>query len=149
MSLVLMAYGPYRFSIGTFAYEEMRRSFSARVESQAVIGARPPLHFMGPGDETIGFKATFFPYHLPGNAGLAQLAAIRADVASGASYPLIGNRAQVGEVFGRWALLSVGDTQSEIGPEGIGQKIEVEIELIFDGRPRSAGALSAIAALFR
>lgn len=149
MNLVLMAYGPWRFSIGSFSYEEMSRQFSARITSVPVIGARPPLHFLGPGEETIGFRATFFPYHLPGNTGLAQLASMRAALNEPTSFPLIGNRAGLGDVFGRWALQSLGETQTEIGPDGVGQKIEVEIELIFDGRSRSAGALSAIAALFR
>lgn len=141
-----MSFGPYRFSMATFAYEEIKRDVGARIESQPIIGARPSLHNAGIDDEKLDIQASFFPNHLPGNRGLSQLARIRQDV--GASYPLIGNRAFVGDAFGKWALSRVRDKHTHLGPDGVGQKIDIDIELIFDGRGRSSAALSAFVTLF-
>ena len=64
--------------------------------------------------------------------------------AFGTSYPLVGNQGVVGLSFGRWLLHRVGDSQDYIGPTGVGQRIEVDLDLMFDGRPRPAGALSLL-----
>lgn len=146
MSFILMGYGPFRFEIASFAYDSIKRKYEANIQEQKIIGARPSLHRMGFGVETITLNSTFFPRHLPGNTGLSQLAGLRASV--GESMPLVGNRLSFGDVFGRWALKSVGDDHSEIYVDGVGQQISVDMELLFDGRGRSAGAAAAIARLF-
>lgn len=146
MSFVLMGFGPFRFEIASFAYEKLKRKHEANIQSQKIIGGRPSLHRMGFEAETMSFTSTFFPHHLPGNQGLSQLAGLRAAV--GDSLPLIGNRVTFGEIIGRWALKSVEDAHEEIFVDGLGQKIEVSMELIFDGQGRSAAAASAIARIF-
>lgn len=141
-----MGYGPFRFSIQAFAYEKLKRKFEARIESQKIIGARPSLHKLGFEAETLSMTCTFFPLHLPGNQGLSQLAGMRAAV--GESLPLVGSRGTFGDIFGRWALKSVEDGHEEIFIDGVGQKIEVAIELIYDGPGRTSAAAAAIARLF-
>jgi phage protein U len=143
---VLMGYGPFRFSIESFGYERLKRSFSARIEPQKIIGARPSLHRMGFEAETISLSATFFPNHLPGNTGLAQLAGLRAAV--GQSMTLVGNRVAVGDVFGAWALKSVENEETEIWVDGVGQAITVSLELLHDGPQRPPSVAAAIARLF-
>lgn len=146
MSFVLMGYGPFRFSIATYAYERLKRKFEANIQAQKIIGGRPSLHRMGFEVETVTVTSTFFPNHLPGNSGLSQLAALRAAI--GTTMPLVGNRLLVGDVLGNWALKSIEDGQDEIFVDGVGQKIEVEMELWFDGRRRTPTAAAAIARLF-
>lgn len=141
-----MGYGPFRFEIASFAYESLKRKYEANIQEQKIIGGRPSLHRMGFGVETISLTSTFFPHHLPGNTGLTQLAGLRAAV--GESMPLVGNKISVGDVFGRWALKSVSDDHSEIFIDGVGQQIEVSMELMFDGPGRSPSAAAAIARLF-
>jgi phage protein U len=146
MTFILMGYGPYRFEIASFAYEKLKRKHEARIEAQKIIGGRPSLHKMGFEVETISFTSTFFPHHLPGNTGLSQLAGLRSAV--GTSMPLVGNRVAFGDMFGRWALKSLEDGHEEIFVDGVGQKIEVSMELLFDGKGRTPGAAAAIARLF-
>lgn len=146
MSFILMGYGPFRFEINSFAYESIKRKHEASIQEQKIIGSRPTLHKMGYGVETLSLTCTFFPRHLPGNTGLSQLAGLRASI--GTSMPLVGNRVSFGDIFGRWALKSVEDSHSEIFIDGVGQKVEVNVELLFDGQGRSASAGSAIARLF-
>lgn len=141
----MMALGPYRFSLATFGYEELRRKAEARIEEVKIIGARPSLHRSGFESESITLRSAFHPRHLPGNAGLSQVSRMRASV--GASYPLIGNRSGIGDIFGSWALKSVEDTHTEIFVDGLGQAVAVEIELLYDGRQRSAGAALALIGL--
>ena len=146
MNTVLMGYGPFRFSIGSYSYEKLKRKFEARIEGQKIIGARPSLHKMGFETETLSVTSTFFPFHLPNNTGLSQLAGVRAAI--GTSMVLVGNRLGVGDMFGRWALKSIEDSQEEIFVDGVGQKISVEMELLFDGPGRTSAAAAEIARLF-
>ncbi|MBB4287835.1 phage tail protein [Roseospira goensis] len=143
---VLMAWGDFRFSIATIAYEELTRAYTARIAPQHIIGARPSLHMMGWEAETIGLSATIFPFHLPGNRGLEQLHGLRAAV--GTSEALIGNARAMGTNLDTWALKSVGETQGHIHPDGTGQRIVVRLEFLFDGRARAPEARSAIARMF-
>ncbi|MBB4267364.1 phage tail protein [Roseospira visakhapatnamensis] len=143
---VLMAWGDVRFSISTLAYDELSRSLAARVSPQAIVGARPTLHHMGLEQETLGLSATLFPYHLPNNRGLSQLHVLRASV--GTSELLIAGAGGMGTALDHWVLKSVGDTQTEIHPNGTGQKIAVTLELLYDGRARSPAARVALAGLF-
>jgi len=146
MSYVLMAYGSFRFSMATYAYEKLKLKAEARIEPQKIIGSRPSLHRMGYEAETLSLTSTLFPNHLPGNAGLSQLAGLRAAV--GQSQQLVGNRLSIGDMFGRWALKSIEATHEHIFVDGVGQKIDVQMELIFDGRGRTPEAAAAIARLF-
>jgi|GEM_PF-1631580 len=133
---VLMALGEFRFEINSFTYERLRRKTLARIHPQEVIGAVPPLHNAGPGNDALSITSTFFPYHWPGHTGLSQAKAMRSAV--GRSLPLVAARFDLGEPLGRWALLSMEDDRSEIHPSGEGQKICLNIELLFDpppGRP--------------
>lgn len=142
---VLMGLGPFRFSLSTFTYDEIKRKTEARVEAVKIIGARPSLHLSGLEVEKITMKSIFHPMHMPGNSGLYQVSAMRSSV--GMSYPFVGNRVGIGDVLGRWLLQSVEDTQTEIFVDGLGQAVEVEIELQYDGRSRSVSAASALARL--
>jgi phage protein U len=121
-----MRLGAFVFDIPTYSFESLQRSVSGRAESQMVIGAPPPIHLLGPGEETVSFTSTFFPFHLNG-AGLAQLEGLRA--ACQAQTPMmmvsIG-----GVIFGRWIIRSVGDGQSFFHPNGAPQKVDVDMSLV-------------------
>ncbi|MGB3389001.1 MAG: hypothetical protein WBA88_13540 [Pseudaminobacter sp.] len=39
---MLVGLGPFRFQVPTYSVEKIARSVKSRVESQRVIGARPP-----------------------------------------------------------------------------------------------------------
>lgn len=141
----LMAYGPFRFSLSSFTYEELKRKAEARLEDVNVIGRRPSLHRMGLGRETIHFTSLFHPKHLRGNMGLSQVSGLRSSL--GQTYSLVGNRLGVGDMFGSWALQTVEETHTEIFIDGLGQAVAVELEMIYDGRNRSSGAARALISL--
>lgn len=142
---VLMSYGPFRFSLSTFSYEELKRRAEARIEGVNIIGGRPSLHKSGLAIEKVELKCGFSPMHLSGNRGLYQVSAMRSSL--GESYPMIGNRVGIGDILGSWALSSVEETHTEIFIDGLGQSVMVEVELMYDGRQRTSAAASAFARL--
>ncbi len=146
MSFVVMGYGGFRFSVDTFAYEKMKRKFEANIEEVKIIGSRPSLHRAGWNAETLSLTGTFFPHHLPNNRGLSQLAGMRASV--GTSNVMVANSGDLGDVVGRWLLKSIGDDHEHIFIDGIGQKITVEMEFLFDGFGRSRAAAFSLLRLF-
>jgi hypothetical protein len=140
-----MAFGPFRFGLSSFGYDEIKRKAQVRSESVDIINARPSIHKSGLEVETISMRSFFHPLHLPGNTGLRQVAAMRASV--GSSYGFVGNRVGIGDILGVWMLDSVEDTQTEIFVDGLGQAVEVGMEFKYDGRSRSSGAEAALASL--
>lgn len=122
---MLMALGPFRFRVPSYSAEEMKRHVSSRIAGPEVIGARPPTHLLGPGEETVSISSTFFPYHLNG-AGLAQLEGVRA--ACVAQLPLM-MVSIAGLVFGRWIITEVGDEKTMFGASGQPQRVTVDMSL--------------------
>lgn len=132
---MLMALGPFRFRVPTYSVEQMSRQVSSRVASQEVIGARPPTHLLGPGEENVTFSSTFFPFHLNG-AGLAQLEAVRAACVAQTPLMLISI---AGMIFGRWVITDVSDDKTQFGASGLPQVVTVDMSLL-RYVPRGGGA---------
>lgn len=123
---MLMALGPFRFRIPTYSVEQIARKVSSRVASQEIIGARPTTHLLGPGEETVQFSSTFFPFHLNGG-GLAQLEGVRAACVVQQPLMLIS---VAGLVFGRWIIQDVSDERTKFAVSGTPQMITVDMTLI-------------------
>lgn len=123
---MLMALGPFRFRIPTYSVEQISRKVSSRVASQEIIGSRPTTHLLGPGEETVTFASTFYPFHLNGG-GLAQLEAVRAACVAQAPLMLVS---VAGLVFGRWIIQDVSDDRTEFGPSGSPQIVTVDMTLL-------------------
>lgn len=141
---MLMGWGPYRFTVPNYSVETIRRSIQARVSSQPVIGARPKLHRLGPGDETITLSSTFFPQHLNGN-GLTQLAGIRQAVNAQESLQLVHINGAGMNIFGRWVATSVEDEQTMLDHSGAPQCVTSTLTLMLDEETTARGI--AVAAL--
>ena len=133
---MLVGLGPFRFQVPTYSVEKIARSVKSRVESQRVIGARPPTHLLGPDEETASFSSTFFPLHLNGG-GLAQLEGVRA--ACLAQTPLM-LATLAGAIYGRWVITEVGDERTEFTVGGVPQMVTVDMS-ITRYVPRGGGAL--------
>ena len=133
----MMQLGPFRFDVPTYSVEGLRRSAGGRVAPQDVIGAPPPTHLLGPGDETMSLNSTFFPRHLNGR-GLGQLAGVR--LASKQQTPLMFISV-TGIVFGRWVIVEVSDHQAHFDPLGVPEKVVVDMELIKYNRPGGLAGL--------
>lgn len=126
---MLMAWGPFRFTVPTYSVETLRHSVQARIEEVPVIQAPPSLHRLGPGNATVSLQSTFHPHHLNGR-GLAQLSGIRSAVNAMAGFSLCSF---AGDVFGPWVAMSVEDEQEMFDAKGKPATVQVTLELKQDG----------------
>ena len=124
--MALMQLGGFVFEIPTYAFESLKRDVSSRAESQMVVGAAPPTHLLGPGEETISLTSTFYPFHLNGG-GLGQLEGVRQACRDQTPMMMVSSS---GLVHGRWVIRSVGDTQEYFHPNGLPQKVDVDMTLV-------------------
>lgn len=121
----LMMLGPFIFAVPTFSFETLQQTVSARAEGQAVIGAAPPTHRLGPEADTITLSSTFYPHHLNGQ-GLAQLRGIQQATRAQVPMMMVGIN---GIVYGRFLITSVSNTQEQFF-RGTAQAVTVDMELL-------------------
>jgi phage protein U len=141
---MLMGWGPYRFTVPNYSVETIRRSIQARVEPQPIIGARPKLHKLGPGAETITLESSFYPQHLNGN-GLTQLAGIRQAVNALESMQLVHINGSGMNVFGKWVATSIDDEQTMLDASGSPQCVTTTLTMTLDeDAPARAIAVDAV-----
>lgn len=126
---MLMAWGPFRFTIPTYSVEAIQRSVQPRLEAVPVIQAMPSIHRLGPGNPTISLRSTFHPQHLNGR-GLAQLSGVQAAVNAMAAYPLCSVN---GGVFGFWVATQLSDEQEMFDASGTPSTVQATLELMQEG----------------
>ncbi len=122
---MLMALGPFRFTVPTFTADTLDRQTSGRVAHQNVIGAPPPTHLLGPGPSTMTLNTTFHPLHL-NRAGGLMLDAVRAACALQTPLMFVSI---VGRVFGRWVIESVDSSETLFAPNGRAQTVTATLKL--------------------
>ena len=132
MMTTMMQLGPIRFSIGTAAYQNFRRSTEYRwVPQQRLV--HPLLkhlgiggttyQYVGPGDDTIDLDGTMYPQF---NGSSLQLTLMRLSAGIGIALPLIESS---GFILGRWIITQVEETDSIFFADGNPRKIEFKLSL--------------------
>lgn len=111
--VVMMALGPYKFSITTAAFQELSRSSEYRWAGQERFGQHAALQFTGPGGDTITLSGVIFPEHL---GGAGQVDAMRALAAQGQPQVLIDG---MGNIMGEWVIESIQEQGSVFAAAGI------------------------------
>jgi len=141
---MLMAWGPFRFTVPNYSVETIQRSIQPRVEAQPVIGAMPPVHRLGPGNETITLESTFHPRHLNGR-GLAQLAGVRQAVNALTPMMLAHINGAGINIFGLWIATSINDDQTVLDASGTPQTVTASLSLMqYGGGGARGAALAAV-----
>jgi phage protein U len=82
---VMMALGPYRFSLSTAAYDQIVRNMDWRWPAQERIGKHPVRQSLGPGEYTITIDGTLYT-HYKGLLGLPNLISRLPYLAAGLGY---------------------------------------------------------------
>ncbi len=141
---MLMAWGPFRFTVPNYSVETIRRTIQPRVEAQPVIRATPPVHRLGPGNEAIVLESTFHPRHLNGR-GLAQLAGVRQAVNALTPMMLAHINGAGINIFGVWIATSIEDEQTLLDTAGTPQAVTTSLNLMqYGGGGARGAALSAV-----
>lgn len=139
---MLMMIGPVRFRVAPVNVTEYSHVHGATFAEKAVIGARPPLEFMGNGPESWTIRAIIFPQRFGDGGGLAILAMMRASGIP--QYMLRGD----GSLMGWVVIETVTERSSYLSRNGVGQVVEVDIGLRRSAAPSAAGFFAALSGLF-
>ena len=147
---MLWQVGPLTISRRPYNIEEWTREASASWAKKELLGRRPEREFTGEGEETLTLKGTLHPFNRNAIGGLSSIELAHSLRRSGQS--VFVTRGD-GTVYGFYAIESVSESHSEIGPHtaGVGQKIEHELKLVPVGQPGTGQAtdmLSALISLF-
>ena len=120
---MMLALGPYRFSLNTGAYQTLKRSSEYRWPSLERIGQEPLLQAIGPGCDRIDLDGVIYPHF---RGGLGQINAMRDSASRQEPLMLING---LGEVLGRFVITQIEETQNTFLADGVPRKIEFRLSL--------------------
>lgn len=120
---ILMTLGGFQFEINTAAHEQMQRQNAYRWEKQDRLGREPAMQFIGKGEEKISLNGTIYPHF---RGGLGQINSMRRMAEDGEPLQLIDG---LGNVFGRYCILQVQETQTTFLGPGIPRRMDFSLEL--------------------
>jgi len=120
---MMLALGPYRFSLNTSAYQSLKRSSEYRWPSLERIGQEPLLQALGQGSDRIDLDGVIYPHF---RGGLGQINAMRDSAQRQEPLMLING---LGEVLGRFVITQIEETQNTFLPDGVPRKIEFRLSL--------------------
>jgi phage protein U len=139
---MLMTLGPIRFEVYPFNATEYDHGHETSFVEKPVLGARPPLEWVGEGAESWSIKARIFPHRFGGLGDLKKL--YQARVAGRPLYLMRGDGSQMG-----WVVIErVSERASYLDAEGIGRVIDVDIAVRRAGKPSNGSFFSAFSGMF-
>jgi phage protein U len=139
---MLMSLGPIRFEVYPFNTTEYDHGHESGFVEKPVLGARPPLEWVGEGAENWSIKARIFPHRFGGLDDLKKLYQARA--AGRPLYLMCGDGAQMG-----WVMIEkVAERSSYLDAEGIGRVIDVDIAVRRSAKPSNGSFFSLFSGMF-
>jgi phage protein U len=137
-----MTLGPIRFEVYPFNATEYDHGHETSFVEKPVLGARPPLEWVGEGAESWSLRAIIFPHKFGGLGDLKKLYQARA--AGRPLYLMRGDGAQMG-----WVVIErVSERASYLDAEGIGRVIDVDISVRRAAKPSNGSFFSVFSGLF-
>ena len=139
---MLMTLGPIRFEVYPFNATEYDHGHETSFVEKPVLGARPPLEWVGEGAENWSIRAIIFPHRFGGLGDLRKLYQARA--AGRPLYLMRGDGAQMG-----WVVIErVSERSSYLDAEGIGRVIDVDISVRRAAKPSNGSFFSLFSGMF-
>ena len=156
---VMMALGPFTFSIRTAAYRALERRRQQRMAHHTPIAGPVITQILGPGNETMRLEGTIYPHYrgggnvpgrgsapgrgsVPGEGGLAQIeglrALARATGAAGAGSPLgalAGALGGAGSPLGALAPMLTGASGTVFGRHCVTRVGDTQTHFAANGSP--------------
>ena len=120
---MMLALGPYRFSINTAAYQNLKHSSEYRWPATERIGKEPLLQATGKGSERIELEGVIYPYY---KGGLEQMELMRLTAGNQEPFLLIDGN---GAILGRWVITQIEESQSVFLANGNPRRIEFRLNL--------------------
>jgi phage protein U len=139
---MLMSLGPIRFEVYPFNATEYDHGHESGFVEKPVLGARPPLEWVGEGPESWSIRAKIFPRKFGGLGDLKKLYQARA--AGRPLYLMRGDGAQMG-----WVVIErVSERSCYLDAEGIGRVIDVDISVRRAAKPSNGSFFSLFSGMF-
>jgi phage protein U len=139
---MLMSLGPIRFEVYPFNATEYGHDHESSFAEKPVLGARPPLEWVGEGAESWSITAKIFPHKFGGLGDLKELYQARA--AGRPLYLMRGDGAQMG-----WVVIEkVSERSSVLDAKGVGRVIEVDISVRRSAKPSNGSFFSVFSGMF-
>ncbi|MFO1151012.1 MAG: phage tail protein [Alsobacter sp.] len=120
---MLMQLGAVTFDVTPFNMHEHVRETAATFVSKDVLGRRPPLEFVGEGEESFTFEGRLFPQKL---GGLERLDVLHDMRQSGTALPLMRGD---GVPLGWFVIESVREQSTYLDAAGVGKLVAFTITL--------------------
>lgn len=139
---MLMTLGPIQFEVHPFNATDYEHGHEAGFAEKPVIGARPPLEWVGEGPETWTLHARLFPHKFGGLGDLKRLFQARAS--GRPQYLMRGDGALMG-----WVVIEkVTERSTFLDAKGIGRVIDVDIHVKRSATPSNGSYFSLLSGLF-
>lgn len=135
---MLMKLGPVTFEIQPFNATGYSHSHETPFAEKPVVGARPPLEWVGSGAETWTISAKLFPAKFGGLGDLQEL--YQARESGKPQYLTRGD----GKSLGWVAIERVVEKSTYLDAKGIGQVIEVDIDVKKTSKPSDGSFFSVM-----
>lgn len=124
---IMMMLGPFMFSVGTAAPQQISRTARYMWPSQDRVGKHPLLQWTGPGEERLDIEGTIYPQY---KGGLRQMQAMRELAGLGRRWILVDG---LGVVYGMYAILEVDETGTVFHKDGAPRRIDFHLQLEYAG----------------
>lgn len=135
---MLMKLGPITFAVHPFNVVGYSHMHETPFAEKAVVGARPILEWVGSGPETWTIQAKLFPAKFGGAENLQKL--YQARESGRPQYLVRGDGKPMG-----WVVIErVSEKSSYLGAKGVGQIIEVDIDLKRSSKPSDGSFFSVM-----
>lgn len=138
---MLFSIGALQVEVAPFNIDRISVSGETEYAVKDVVGAEPPLEFVGEGGNTMTLSGSLFPYALGGLSGLELLRQMR--TSGKPQFIMRGD----GTPLGWFAILSVSEDSRYLSRSGIGKQVGVSINLRRAQRPAARSFFSLIAGL--
>ena len=145
---MLAQIGAVQFEVAPFNMHELAHEAGASFASHEVVGAMPPLEFVGEAAESWTVKGRLFPHRysqLGVGSGLTEMDAMHGMRRSGgAQFYMRGDGVPMG-----WVVIeNISETSTYIAADGVGKVIEFEVKLKRSQGPSADGIFNALIGLF-
>ena len=140
---MLYQLGTLTIRVAPFNVDRVTTTGATDYASKPVVGAMPPLEYVGEGANTMKLSGKLFPKVI---GGLTELAILEGMRTSGSPQYLVRGD---GVPLGWYVITQVTSKEDHLDVDGVGQQIDVSISLTKSGRPSRSSLFSLLAGLFK
>ncbi|MCB1502834.1 MAG: phage tail protein [Bauldia sp.] len=139
---MLMTLGPIQFEVQPFNATDYDHAHETSFAEKPVVGAAPPLEWVGEGPETWAIHARLFPRRFGGLGDLKKLHQARAS--GRPQYLIRGDGALMG-----WVVIErVMERSTYLDAHGIGRVIDIDISVRRSSGPSNGSYFAILSGLF-